>query len=214
MWSLIATAFNNFSSPTILQESRLISSTKTTLDNYSYQNNRSKNLPDIAQVLNKVEVVSPRGYSLKYPATWQLFTTQVSNPDSDIFLSRSFPNSQTAPSVTITTTIRDFLVVSGELPPTVKKFDRVGEIYAGIMLQTGYKIYDIAVAMINGRRAIRLLTQTPDNKGAAIVLIEGKNEKMVVSTSIYPIDSTVVSREVLEQVVAEIGEIQNSITIR
>jgi hypothetical protein len=214
MLSLILTAFNALSSPALLQQSSKVLSTEQTIGNYVTKFPSPLETFKTAQNLNLIEAVSPRGYSLKYPANWTIFTTPASDPDSDIFIVRSFPNPTAGLIVTITTTVRDFLVVPKQLPSNVKKFDRVTDIYAGILSQSGYKIYDKKALMINARRAALIVTETPDKKGSITVLIEGEDEKMIVSTSVYPIDNSIISRELLEQVIAEIGTIQNSITIR
>ena len=58
------------------------------------------------------------------------------------------------------------------------------------------------------------MTETPQKQGSTTILLEMDDERMVVSTSIYPIDSSIISPEVVEQIGAEIDLVQNSITIR
>jgi hypothetical protein len=214
MWSLILNAFNVLPSPALFQEYTSVSATQQKTINYIPKSNPHLQTFKIAQNTSLVEAISPLGYSLKHPVSWQRFTTQASDPDSDIFIVRSFTNSPPEIVLTITTTVRDFLQTPINLPRDVKKFDKVAELYAGILAQTGYKIYDIKEVLINGRRGFRVLTETPDKRGSTTVIVEGEDEKMVVSTSIYPIDSSTISREGLEQLIAEIDSIQNSITIR
>jgi hypothetical protein len=206
MWNFLLTTFYQLPSPVILSEdrSRLVSESK---DNNSLLN--------VAQTTNLVEAVSPLGYSLKHPDSWKRFTAASADPNSDILLGRTFAIPSGEIVVTITTTMRNFLVLPRELPATVRKFDKVTEIYTGILSQGGYKISDIREMMIKGRRAMRFVAESPDNRGVITVLVEGEDEKMVVSTGNYPLNlnNSRISREILEQVVAEIGLIQNSITI-
>lgn len=211
MWSLVLTTLNNFSSP-VFQSKSVLNTKQIAASSSSHSHLHIANFK-IAQS-NLVDAVSPLGYSLKYPSNWLPFSTQNYNPDSDIFLVRSVPNKQDKLIVTITTTIRDFLVVPDKLPPTIKKFNRVAETYAGILSQTGYKISAINPLMINGKNAVAIITETPDKQGSTTVIVEGKKEKMVVSTSIYPIDNSIVNQATLEQVLTEIRNIQQSITIR
>jgi hypothetical protein len=212
MWSLILVVSNNIFPVALIHPPQNIIYQKQTISNVVSQVDSKLSSWEIAQSQN-VEAVSPSGYSLKYPASWKPFATQYFNPNSDIFLGRIIPSS-TNTVITITTTIKDFLTIPKNLPSDVKKFDRVAETYAGLMYRTGYKIYEVKPVMINQRRGVRLTTETPDKKGSITVLIEGKNEKMVVSTAIYPMDNPEMNRETLEQVITEIGEIQNSITLR
>ena len=217
MWSLILSGFHALSSPTYLQGYRDFLNTKEIEFNYIYQthlpNSQGRNFKT-AQLLNLVEAVSPIGYSLKYPPNWQRFASSASNPNSDIFLTRSFANPTGDITVTVTTTVKDFLVIPGELPKNVIRFDRVAELYIGIISQSGYKVSDIRSLTLDKRRAVKFVSETPDKKGCITVLVEGKDKKMIVSTAIYPIDSSVISGELLDQVVSEIGAIQDSITIR
>ncbi len=213
MWSLVLSTFNAFSSPVLSQGSTSVSSGEIRTNNV-HQFHPFLQRFEIAQTSNLIEAISTRGYSLKYSPNWQPFVTESSDQNSDIFIRRSFSNSYGEPIVLINTTIMGFLGVPKELPPNVKRFDRAAAVYTGILAQSGYKINDRKEVMINGRRAVRLMTETPDKKGSITVVVEAEEDRMVVSTSVYPIDSSIMSSELLEQVVAEIGLVQNSITIR
>jgi hypothetical protein len=214
MWSLLLTTLNHVSFANSWQGYQDSPYQKTAISHLLSQVNSKPDSVDLPQTINQVEIVSPLGYSLKHPSTWQRFSTPNSSPDSDIFLSKSFPSSATDNVITVTTTLREFLSVPKQLPPNVQRFDRVAELYASLLYRIGYKIYELKPLMINQRKAIALVTETPDKKGSTTVLIEGKDEKMVVSTAVYPLDNSIMTRETLEQALAEIREIQNSITIR
>jgi hypothetical protein len=214
MWSLVLTTFNTFSSSALLQESPRELSTHKTTKTYVNQFKFSGQSFEVAQSINRFESISPSGYSLKFSPTWQKFITENANPNSDIFLRRSFPNGTGEIIVTITTTVRDFLGIPNNLPSEVKKIDIAADTYAVILSQSGYKVDDKKVLLINGKRAIKLVTQTPQKQGSTTMLVEMDDEKMVVSTSIYPIDSSIISPELLNQIGTEIELVQNSITIR
>lgn len=214
MWSFLLTAFNAVASPALLQEYKSDSVTKQSIDNGVPKSTPHIKPFEVAQNSNLIEAISPLGYSLKYPASWKPFSTPSSSINSDIFLIKGFTNPTGDIVVTITTTIMDSFVTPGELPPKVKKFDRATQLYAGIMAQTGYKIIDAKKIMINGKNAVRLVSQTPENNGSVTVILEGKDEKMVISTSNYPIDSSKISQRQIEEIISEINLIQNSITIR
>ena len=214
MWSLLLTTFNALSSPALLQESTRELSTQTTKKTNVNQFNFPGQSREIAQTLTTFESISPSGYSLRFSPTWQKFITENANPNSDIFLRRSFPNTTGEIIVTITTTVRAFLGIPPNLPSEVKKIDVAADSYAVILSQSGYKVYEKQVLMINGKRAIKLVTETPQKQGSTTIFLEMGGKKMVVSTSIYPIDNSIISRDLLEQIIAEIDLVQNSITIR
>lgn len=207
MWNLMLTALNVFPSPTLLPGFTNVPPAKLT------QLNNGSN-SEIPQALTPVEAISPQGYSLKHPASWQKFATQAFDPNTDIFIGKSFTNPPPGFNVAITTTVRDFLTLPGKLAPNVKKFDAVVEVYTTILAKSGYKVFDIKRIMVNGRQGYRLVIEKPENIGSITVIVEGEDEKMVVSTASYPTDSSIISREVLDRVVAEIDSIHNSITIR
>jgi hypothetical protein len=214
MWSLLLTTFNTLSSSALLQEfPRELFTQRTTKASANHFNFYGQSF-EIAQTLNRFEAISPSGYSLKFSPTWQKFITENANPNSDIFLRRSFPNRTGEIIVTITTTVRDFLGIPKNLPSEVKKIDAAADTYAVILSQSGYKVADKKLLLINGKRAIKLVTETPQKQGSTTILLEMDDERMVVSTSIYPIDSSIISPEVVEQIGAEIDLVQNSITIR
>jgi hypothetical protein len=214
MWNLILTACSSIGFADVFQISEKNLPKQITKTHYVSQVNSQPYSGKFAQAPNSVEAASPLGYSLKYPSSWQRFTTQYSNPEVDIFIVKALSNSNNEALVTVTTTVRDFLEVPKDLPPTVSKFEKVAEFYAGIMSRSGYKIYEIKPLMINQRKAVVIVTEMPNKKGSITVLLEGKGEKMVVSTAIYPLDESIINRQTIEQVIGEIGEIQNSITIR
>lgn len=210
MWSLVLTTFHTFSSPALLPEStqKLITQQTTKQNVYHHPSLQ------IAQTSNVVEASSPLGYSLKYSSDWQRFNSSSSDPNFDIFIRRSFSTSQVAFWVTITTTVMEYIGVPKEVPESVKKIDLSAKIYAEILAQSGYKINDIKEMMIGERKAVRLVTETPQKAGSIIVLVEGKEDTMIVSTSFYPINSSAISQALIDEVVEEIELVQNSITIR
>jgi hypothetical protein len=213
MWSLISlTAFNVLASPVEFQSSKLLTAQSVPANPLPPSNANQKPLETL-QPLAPGEIMSPGGYSLRYPSSWRRFITQESNPDSDIFIGRSIANKPEAPLATITTTIRDLLVVSRELPKGVTKFSQAAATYVGILLQSGYKVNDVREVTINGRPGVKVVSETPDKRGFIALLIEGDKEKMVVSTALYPIDASVVTPQLLEPVITEIESIQSSITI-
>lgn len=214
MWSLLLTTLNHVSLANSWQGYQESPYQKTAISHLVAQANSQPDSVDLPQAISQVEAASPLGYSLKHPSSWQRFSTANSSPDSDIFLSKTFQTSATDNVITITTTLREFLSVPRQLPPNVQRFDRVAELYASLLYRIGYKIYEVKPLMINQRKAIVLVTETPDKKGSTTVLIEGKGEKMIVSTAVYPLDNSIITRETLDQFLAEIREIQNSITIR
>lgn len=212
MWNLLVTALNVFTVPTLSPELTTVSSAKLTPLNKSSKSEIAQT--STPQPFTPVEAVSPQGYSLKHPASWQKFATQTSDPNSDIFIGKSFTEPAPGFTVVITTTIRQFLSVPSKLPPNVKKFDAVAELYTAILAKSGYRVSDIKSIMVNGRKGYRLVTQKPENQGSITVLIEGEDEKMIVSTASYPTDSSIMSRELLGKIVTDIDAIQNSITVR
>lgn len=214
MWSFVFTTFNALSYPNLIAESARLIAAQPTINQEGYKDYSNPGNLAIAQTSNVVEAVSPLGYSLKYSSDWQKFNSPNSDPNWDIFISKSFSNSQEGFFVTITTTIMDYIGLPTQIPENVKKIDIAAEAYAGILSQSGYKILQKNETTINERKAIRLVTENPQKNGSIIVLIEGKREKMIVSTSLYPLDSSVVSQELMEQIVKEIDLIQNSITVR
>jgi len=203
------TIFNFSSSPTLLQDSKILTTQSIPVN----PSNVNRESIEAAPSLAPASIISPGGYSLRYPTSWQRFITQESNPNSDIFLARSITNKAEGPVATITTTIRDFLMVPRELPKGVTKFSQAAGSYIGILLQTGYKVKDVREFAINGRAAVKVVAETPDKRGSITLLVEGEKEKMVVSTSLYPIDASVVSPQILESIISEIESIQSSITI-
>lgn len=213
MWSLISlTAFNVLASPVEFQSSKLLTAQSIPANPLPPSNPSQKPLENVLPVASG-EIISPAGYSLKAPSSWRRFITQESNPDSDIFIGRSLANKPEAPLATITTTIRDLLVVPRELPKGVTKFSQAAATYVGILLQSGYKVNDVREVMINGRPGVKVVSETPDKRGCIAVLIEGDKDKMVVSTALYPIDASVITPQLLEPVITEIESIQNSITV-
>ncbi|HAJ58605.1 MAG TPA: hypothetical protein DCP31_04545 [Cyanobacteria bacterium UBA8543] len=129
-------------------------------------------------------------------------------------LARKFPSSKGEIIVKVTTTVTPLVGVPKNLPKNVNKLNISADFFSRTLNQSGYKVYQMSELLINERKAFKLIAETPQKLGSTIVLLEGKGETMVVSTSIYPIDNSVISRELLEQIIAEIGAIQNSITIR
>ncbi|HEY9604599.1 MAG TPA: hypothetical protein V6C85_23540 [Allocoleopsis sp.] len=213
MWSLISlTAFNVLASPVDFQSSKLLTAQSLPADSLPPPSADRKPLETV-QPLTPGQIISPGGYSLRYPSSWRRFITQESNPDSDVFIARSIANKPEAPLATITTTIRDLLVVPNELPKGVTKFSQAAATYVGILLQSGYKVSDVREVVINGRPGVKVVSETPDKRGSIALLIDGDKEKMIVSTAVYPIDASVVTPQLLEPVITEIESIQNSITI-
>lgn len=213
MWSLISlTAFNVLASPVDFQSSKLLTAQSLPADSLPPPSADRKPLETV-QPLTPGQIISPGGYSLRYPSSWRRFITQESNPDSDVFIARSIANKPEAPLATITTTIRDLLVVPNELPKGVTKFSQAAATYVGILLQSGYKVSDVREVVINGRPGVKVVSETPDKRGSIALLIDGDKEKMIVSTAVYPIDTSVVTPQLLEPVITEIESIQNSITI-
>lgn len=213
MWSLISlTAFNVLASPVEFQSSKLLTAQSIPANPIPPSNANQKPLETV-QPLTPGQIISPSGYSLRYPSSWRRFITQESNPDSDVFIARSIANKPEAPLATITTTIRDLLVVPRELPKGVTKFSQAAATYVGILIQSGYKVNDIREVMINGKPGVKVVSETPDKRGSIALLIEGNQEKMVVSTAVYPIDASVVTPQLLDPVITEIEFIQSSITI-
>jgi hypothetical protein len=213
MWSLIGLiALNLPPSPALLQKTETLTA-QSIPTNPIPPSNLYQKPPETTQTLGTGAVLSPGGYSLKYPTSWRRFITQESNPDSDIFLARSITTNPEGPVATITTTIRDMLVVSRQLPKGVTKFSQAAGAYVGILLQSGYQVNDVREIRINGRIGVKVVSETPDKRGSIAVLIEGEKEKMVVSTALYPIDASKVTPQNLEPIISEIESIQNSITL-
>ena len=217
MWSLFLTALNTLSAPALLPTS--IGS----LDKHQIKatdiNPYSSLKPSftIAQntpTTNLAEAASSRGFLLKYSPVWQRYTTPNSDPNADILLARSFPSPKGEIFVKVTTTLTTMVGVPKNLPKNINKMSISADFFSRVLAQTGYKVYQMTEVTINEKKGVRLIAETPKKLGATIVLVEGKGETMVVSTSTYPIDDSIISRELLEQVLAEIGSIQNSITIR
>ncbi len=217
MWSLLLTNINTFSSPVLLQRDTGSLSTKIkTIDrtNLSNLDLLSFDLTQTPQDFNLVEAASPSGFLLKYSPLWQRYAPQNSNSNADILLARNFPSPKGDVTVKITTTAINFIGVPKNLPKNTKKIDISAEFFARVLSQTGYKVYQVTEVMINEKKGFKIVTETPKKLGSTIVLLEGKGETMVVSTSTYPIDTSIISSELLEQVLKEIGVIQNSIFIR
>ena len=217
MWSLFLTALNTFSSPVLLPKN--IGSLDTHLIKTNYVNRYSSPKPSftIAQtspIFNLAEATSSRGFLLKYSPDWQRYTTPNSDPNADILLARKFPSPKGEIIVKVTTTVTPLVGVPKNLPKTANKINIAADFFSRVLNQSGYQVYQMSETIINERKAFKLVAETPNKLGATIVLVEGKGETMVVSNSLYPIDSSIISRELLEQVIAEIGAIQNSITIR
>ncbi len=217
MWSLFLTALNTLSSPVLLPKNIGSLDTHPRKTNYVKSSSSpilSFEIAQNSQNITLAEAASSKGFLLKYSPNWQRYTTQNSDPNSDIFLARNFPSPKGEIIVKVTTTVTNLLGVPKNLPKEVNKLNISADFFSRVLSQTGYKVYQMTEVIINEKKGMKLVVETPKKLGSTIVLVEGKGETMVVSTSIYPIDSSIISRELLEQVVAEIGSIQNSITIR
>lgn len=217
MWSLFLTALNSLSSPALLPKN--IGSLDTHLRKANSVNpysspKRSFTLAQNPPNTNLAEAASSRGFLLKYSPEWQRYTTSTSDPNADILLAKNFPSPKGEIIVKITTTVTNLIGVPKNLPKNINKINISADFFSRVLAQTGYKVYQMTEVIINEKKGIKLVAETPKKLGSTIVLVEGKGETMVVSTSIYPIDNSIISRELLEQVMAEIGSIQNSITIR
>lgn len=217
MWSLFLTIFTTLLSSVIFKIDT--GSVDIQLNKINYINpyrfhlvsfKISQNSPS----LNLSEAASSTGFLLKYSPSWKRYTNQNSNPNTDILLARNFPSPKGEIIVKITTTATSFVGVPKNSPKTLKKIDISADFFARVLAQTGYKVYQMTEVMINEKKGFKLVAETPNKLGSTIVLLEGKGETMVVSTSTYPIDTSIISRELLEQIIAEIGLIQNSIVIR
>jgi hypothetical protein len=217
MWSLFLTALNTLSSPALLPQNIGNLDTYQRKANYVNPYSSPKLSFTVAQnspSTNLAEAASSRGFLLKYSPVWQRYTTPNSDPNADILLARNFPSPKGEIIVKLTTTVTNLVGVPKNLPKEVNKLNISADFFSRVLAQSGYKVYQMSEMTINEKKAVKLVTETPKKLGSTIVLMEGKGETMVVSTSTYPIDNSIISRELLEQVMAEIGSIQNSITIR
>lgn len=217
MWSLFLTASNTLSSPVLLPKN--IGGLDTHLSKTNFVNpysfpKLSFTIAQTFQNINLAEAASSRGFLLKYSPDWQRYTTPNSDPNADILLARNFPSPKGEIIVKVTTTVTNLIGVPKNLPKNINKINISADFFSRVLAQSGYKVYQMTEVIINEKKGMKLVAETPKKLGSTIVLVEGKGETMVVSTSIYPIDNSIISRELLEQVMAEIGSIQNSITIR